>query len=68
MRPEPATDRADRADRADRVDSSDRAVSAGGPDDPVELDAVDAFGHPALADPARDDAEWPDGDEDDIDV
>jgi hypothetical protein len=36
--------------------------------DPVDLDAEDAFGHPAVPDPARDDAVWPDGDEDDLDV
>lgn len=36
--------------------------------DADELDAADAFGHPVIADPERDDAVWPDGDEDDIDV
>lgn len=35
--------------------------------DVVDLDTDDAFGHPALVDPARD-AVWSDGDEDDIDV
>lgn len=38
------------------------------PGDPADLDPEDAFGHPVLADPARDDAPWPDGDDDDIDV
>lgn len=44
------------------------ATDPSGAADPSELDAADAFGHPALADPDRDDAVWPDGDEDDIDV
>ncbi|SOC89661.1 hypothetical protein SAMN05660766_3390 [Curtobacterium sp. 314Chir4.1] len=38
------------------------------PGDPADLDLEDAFGHPAIADPERDDAVWPDGDDDDIDV
>ncbi len=38
--------------------------------DLADLDPDDAFGHPAVADPARDDTVWPDGegDDDDIDV
>jgi len=36
--------------------------------DPSDLDPEDAFGHTVIADPARDDAVWPDGDDDDIDV
>lgn len=40
------------------------------PDPDPDLDPDDAFGHPAVADPARDDSVWPDGegDDDDIDV
>jgi len=44
-----------------------RDPGAGHPD-VADLDTEDAFGHAALPDPARDDAVWPDGDEDDIDV
>ena len=33
-----------------------------------DLDPEDAFGHPSVADPTRDEDVWPDGDEDDIDV
>lgn len=36
--------------------------------DPSDLDPEDAFGHAVIADPARDDAVWSDGDDDDIDV
>ncbi|MFJ2978983.1 hypothetical protein ACIPEP_09010 [Curtobacterium sp. NPDC087082] len=37
--------------------------------DLADLDPDDAFGHPAVADPARDDSVWPDGEgDDDIDV
>lgn len=36
--------------------------------DADELDAADAYGHPVIPAPERDDAVWPDGDEDDIDV
>ncbi|TDN44182.1 hypothetical protein EDF64_10511 [Curtobacterium flaccumfaciens] len=42
------------------------ATDPAGPVD--DLDADDAFGHPVIADAARDDAVWSDGDEDDIDV
>lgn len=39
------------------------------PPDPADLDPEDAFGHPVLGDPARDE-HWVDGDgdEDDVDV
>jgi len=37
-------------------------------DDPAELDPEDAFGHPAIADPTRDDSAWDGEDDDDIDV
>ncbi|GAA3341320.1 hypothetical protein GCM10017714_24840 [Curtobacterium pusillum] len=61
---------------ADAVGSPDAPGSADDPGsagalasaDLADLDPEDAFGHPAVADPARDDAVWPDGDEDDIDV
>lgn len=42
------------------------ATDPAGPVD--DLDADDAFGHPVIADAARDDAVWSNGDEDDIDV
>uniref|UniRef100_A0A942Y854 Uncharacterized protein n=1 Tax=Neobacillus citreus TaxID=2833578 RepID=A0A942Y854_9BACI len=41
---------------------------SGVPADPAVPDPEDAFGHPVLADPTRDDDVWVDGDEDDIDV
>jgi len=44
-----------------------RPGDPGRPDD-LSLDDEDAFGHPVIGDPGRDDAVWPDGDEDDIDV
>ncbi|WP_144756826.1 hypothetical protein [Curtobacterium pusillum] len=71
MRPNRETDPADLAvldpaglDPAD-VDPSDVDPSDV---DPSDLDPEDAFGHTVIADPARDDAVWPDGDDDDIDV
>jgi hypothetical protein len=56
MRPNRDTDPADLAG----LDPSDV--------DPADLDPEDAFGHTVIADPARDDAVWSDGDDDDIDV
>ena len=50
------------------VDPVEPAESVDDLDDLDDLDTDDAFGHPVLADAARDDAVWSDGDEDDIDV
>jgi hypothetical protein len=63
----PAVDGARAVDGAPAVNGAPVAERA-----PAEvlhdLDPDDAFGHPAIADPARDDAVWSDGDEDDVDV
>ncbi|MDP4332324.1 hypothetical protein Q7F20_03000 [Curtobacterium sp. A7_M15] len=33
-----------------------------------DLDAADAFGHPAVDDPTRDDTVWPDDEGDEVDA